>query len=173
MAELFDLVDRRDRVVGWVERSMAHGRPDLIHRVSHVLVFNKKGELFLQKRAADKDVQPGKWDTSVGGHLAVGETYRKGAKRELAEEIGVTRVRIIFCHKYLHSNDYESEFVSTFRCEYEGPFILQEEELDDGRFWSVDEIVSRRAEGIFTPNFLDEFDRCRPMLPLWGIKAPD
>lgn len=159
--EILDVVDREDRVTGKARRDEVHGRPELIHRAVHVLVFNRKGELFLQKRSLTKDVQPGKWDTSVGGHLPSGEDYPTGALRELEEELGITGVKLVFCHKYLHSNEHESEYVSTYRCRYEGPFRLQPEELDDGRFWSLDEIAARRNEGLFTPNFLDEFDRIR------------
>lgn len=159
--EIFDVVDRDDVIIGRSSRSEVHGNPDLIHRVAHVLVFNTDGELFLQKRSKTKDVQPGKWDTSVGGHLDFGETYSHAAKREMKEELGIEPVRIDFLHKYLHSNDYESEYVSTFIASWDGDFVLHPDEIEDGRFWSLEEIDRRQNEGIFTPNFLDELSRYR------------
>jgi len=72
--KLFDLLNDDDKVIGQALRSACHGDPGLIHRAVHVLVFNSSGALLLQKRAPGKYIQPGKWDTSVGGHLALGES---------------------------------------------------------------------------------------------------
>ena len=87
--EIFDLVDDDDRVIGRATRNEVHGNPKLLHRVVHVLVFDSLGRLYLQKRADDKDVQPGKWDTSVGGHVDAGEDRETAALRELSEELGI------------------------------------------------------------------------------------
>ncbi len=157
--ELFDLVDESDHVVGSTERSRVHGDPALIHRVAHVLLFNRKGELFLQKRSRNKDVQPGRWDTSVGGHVDRGETYFDAAVREMAEELGITGLGIRFSHKYLHRNDYESEYVCTFLATWDGKIILNRSEIEEGRYWPITEIQSTRDRELFTPNFLDELDR--------------
>ena len=157
--ERFDIVDQNDRVVGTANRDEVHGNPALIHRVVHILIFNKQQGLYLQKRAPSKDVQPGKWDTSVGGHVDLGEDYRTAAIREMGEELGIETERIEFLYKYLHRNDYESEYVSSFRCYWDGPFIINRDEIAAGRFWSFQEIQERMATGIFTPNFLDELNR--------------
>ncbi len=157
--EIFDLVDAHDRVIGRVSRSEVHGNPRLIHRVAHVLVFNRAGKLFLQKRSTRKDVQPGKWDTSVGGHVDSGETYEAAATREMAEELGITGTTPRFLYKYLHSNPYESEYVATYLVSFDGSIQLDPKEIDEGRFWELGEIGESAAKGIFTPNFLDEMDR--------------
>ena len=168
--EDLDIVDENDRVIGRAARSEVHGNPSLLHRVVHVLVFDGEGRLFLQKRADDKDVQPGKWDTSVGGHVDSGEERMEAAFRELSEELGVPPSgrkppELVFLHAYTHSNDYESESVRTWMCRWDGPFVLQESEISEGRFWSVDEIdplARRDGEACpFTPNFLDELERWR------------
>jgi isopentenyldiphosphate isomerase len=86
--EIFDVVDERDEVVGRAARSEVHRRK-LRHRAVHVLVFNRRGEVFLQKRSMLKDTARGKWDSSASGHLASGEDYAAGAVRELREEIGL------------------------------------------------------------------------------------
>ena len=46
----------------------------LLHPVVHLHLFNSRGELYLQKRPEWKDIQPGRWDTAVGGHVDYGET---------------------------------------------------------------------------------------------------
>ena len=88
IVEIVDRVDDQDRVIGTASRSACHADPNLIHRAVHVLVFNGQGELLLQLRSLSKDIQPGKWDTSVGGHLDPGEDYRAAAVREMGEELG-------------------------------------------------------------------------------------
>ena len=160
MDEIFDIVDENDNPIGRASRDDVHGNPELIHRVAHVLVFNSRGELYLQKRASDRKVQPGKWDTSVGGHIGLGESYREAAVRETAEELGIEpgEESFEFLYKYRHSNDYESEYVGSFRIIWDGPVLIQEAEIEEGRFWSLDEI-KRAVPGIFTPNFLEELER--------------
>lgn len=156
--EIFDIVDEQDIPIGQAARYEVHGNPLLIHRVSHVLVFDSSGELFLQKRSLNKDVQPGRWDTSVGGHVDRGESYDNAALREMQEELGIGGVKVEFMYKYLHRNDYESEYVSTYRCVWDGPIEIQKEEIDEGRFWPLEKIRCSNPS-LFTPNFLDELER--------------
>jgi isopentenyldiphosphate isomerase len=160
MAETFDIVDENDNLTGRASRTEVHGNPALIHRVAHVLVFNSGGELYLQRRAMDKIVQPGKWDTSVEGHVVTGEDYLLAAERETAEELGIESESSTyeFLYKYLHSNDFESEYVGSYRLIWDGTIIIQQSEIDDGRFWTIDEIHGT-DKAIFTPNFLEELER--------------
>jgi len=164
--EILDIVDDEDRVIGQAPRSVVHGNPALLHRVVHVLVFNSQGQLFLQKRAEDRLVQPGKWDTSMGGHVNAGEDPEIAARRELNEELGIpSATPLTLLHKYKHSNDYESELVTTWITLWDGELNLQKSEISDGRFWDLDEIdlLSATPEnpGPFTPNFLEEIQRWR------------
>ena len=160
MAEIFDIVDEADEVIASATREEVHGNPSLIHRVAHVLVFNSRGELFLQRRAPDKDVQPDRWDTSVGGHVDAGEPYDRAAAREMREELGIADVQPRFLYRYLHRNHYESEMVSTFLVHWDGPITVDPAEISEGAFWSFEEIDAAPPE-IFTPNFLDELARYR------------
>src|SRR5436189_1813515 len=86
--EIFDVVNERDEVIGQECRSEVH-RLGLRHRAVHVLIFNQRGEVFLQKRSMQKDTFPGAWDSSASGHLDRGEGYDDCALRELQEELGV------------------------------------------------------------------------------------
>src|SRR5580765_5186343 len=72
--EIFDVVDGQDEVIGRATRNEVHRR-GLMHRATHVLVFNSAGQVFLQKRSMNKDRQPGLWDSSASGHLNVSEGY--------------------------------------------------------------------------------------------------
>ncbi len=112
--EILDIVNEKGEIINSLPRTKIHGNPALIHRVVHVLVFNKNGDLYLQKRSANKDVAPGKWDTSVGGHVNHGETIQEALKRETLEELGINLDKSEFLYTYIHSNSYETELVSTF-----------------------------------------------------------
>jgi isopentenyldiphosphate isomerase len=157
--EMFEIVDEEGLRIGLARRSECHADPRLIHPSVHVLVVNRAGELFLQKRAWCKDIHPGKWDTSVGGHVQPGEDPESAAHREMEEELGVAPDRLSFAYRYLWRSPVETELVRTYTTTHEGPFVLQPEELDDGRFWTVSEIESQLRRGIFTPNFEAEFER--------------
>lgn len=161
--EVFDVVNEDDEVVGRARRDEVHGNPSLIHRVAHVLVFNAAGELFLQHRAADKDVQPNKWDTSVGGHVDAGERYEAAARREMSEELGIEGPRLERLYRYRHANDYESEMVTTYRAVWDGPIEIDPGEISEGRFWTL-AAIDAASPDVFTPNFLDELARFRAWL---------
>ncbi len=167
--EYFDIINEKGEVVGKALRSECHGNPALVHRAAHVLVFNKKGKLLLQLRSKDKDIQPGKWDTSVGGHLGVGESYEQAALREMKEELGVDPPELEHLYDYPMRNEIESENIRSFMTRHEGPFKPQAEEIDEIKFWSLEEIASSIDTGVFTPNFETEFR----MLALFFKKSED
>jgi isopentenyl-diphosphate delta-isomerase type 1 len=130
--EIFDVVNERDEVIGTGTRSEVH-RLGLMHRATHVLVFNKQGKIFLQKRSMKKDRQPGMWDSSASGHVDRGEDYDSCVVRELQEELGL-RVsgppQRLF--KLPASAETDQEHVWVYRCEAEGPFQLHPEEIERG-----------------------------------------
>ena len=163
--ELLEIYDEAGNSLGLAPRGLCHGNPELIHRTAHVAVFHPEtGDLLLQKRSAAKDIQPGKWDTAVGGHLAPGESYMDGARRELAEELGVTgEVKLRFLFDLKIRNEIESEDVRVFGLYRADGFSAQAEEIDEIRFWKADELFSPAARAAFTPNLCVELDLMRRM----------
>jgi isopentenyl-diphosphate delta-isomerase type 1 len=164
--ETFDLVNEAGEIVGHATRAQCHSDPRLLHRAVHLFVFNKRSEVFLQKRSASKDIQPGKWDTSVGGHVALGESPADAVAREMVEEIGLREMPVQFLHQYLWRSPVESELVSTFRCVHEGPFQLDREEIEDGAFYSAEELRALATSEALTPNLTHE-------LRLLGLLPPE
>jgi isopentenyldiphosphate isomerase len=157
--EILDLVDDDNRVIGRIIRKDVHGNPSLQHRSVHVFVRNSRGDLFLQKRSVRKLIQPGKWDTSVGGHVEAGQSYEEAAVKEAGEELGINienSAALQFSHEYVWRSDIETEHVRTFFLDYEGPFQLQIEEVDEGRFWTIEELKAAADSGILTPNLEEE-----------------
>lgn len=155
--EYLEVVNKDGEVIGIAARFEVHGNPSLMHRVVHVLVFNGRGELLLQKRALNKDVAPGKWDTSVGGHVSAGEDILSSAKREMEEELGVAPQELEYLYSYIHSNPNETELVNTYRCTYDGEITFNREEIDGVKFWSLDAIRNILGKGILSDNFEHEF----------------
>jgi isopentenyl-diphosphate delta-isomerase type 1 len=86
--EFFDVVDEHDHVLRQETRAEVH-RQRLLHRAVHILLFNTRGEIYLQRRSAHKDTYPHRWTTSCCGHVDAGETYDTATIRELAEELGL------------------------------------------------------------------------------------
>ncbi len=157
--EKLEVVDNEGKVIGIAERSELHRNPRLIHRVVHVLVFNTGGELLLQKRSLKKDIAPGKWDTSVGGHIHPGEDVLTAARREMEEELGIKGCELLYLYSYLFSNHQESELVNTYSCVYDGNIDFNREEIDDVAFWTIERIKEDVGRNIFSGHFEAEIHR--------------
>lgn len=154
--EMLEVVNEEGETIKTLPRSEIHGNPAFLHRVVHVLVFNEKGDLFLQKRSMSKEVAPGRWDTSVGGHVNAGETIDEAVKREMKEELGITSRTTSLLYTYIHSNAFESELVYTYSCIHSGEIHFQQDEIDEVRPWSLDEIREKTGKGVLSDNFEHE-----------------
>lgn len=166
--EILEIVDEHGRVCGAAPRHRIHGDNTLIHRVVHVVVTDRSGKILLQKRSGNKKVAPGKWDTSVGGHVDFAESIESALYREMHEELGVSPQSPQFAYRYIHTDDFESELVFTYVCRHDGPFRPDSAEIDELGFWSVDEIRNTLGTGILSRNFEDEFSRYLR----WSGRAP-
>lgn len=153
--EWFDIVDENGHALDRATRARCHDGSKLLHPVVHVHVFSSPGKLLLQKRKLTKDIQPGKWDTSVGGHIQVGELLEDAIQREVLEEIGIAidPARLRPLGRYLFESEIEREYVYSYACTHDGPFCIQEEEIDEVRFLDITEIDALIATGETTPNF--------------------
>jgi len=162
--EWFDLVTPEGKIIGKAPRSLVHGNPDLLHPVVHVHIFNSQGEIFLQKRSDNKDVQPGKWDTAIGGHVHSGETIEHALHREAEEELGISMAKFQPLFRYVMRNEIESELVHAFLLKDDGPFFPDPKEISEARFWKISEVEENLGKGIFTPNFEQEFEILKKVL---------
>ena len=160
LQEIFPIVDENGTVTGSATRGECHSGSRLLHPVVHLHVFNSKGEVYLQKRPDWKDIQPGKWDTAVGGHVDYGETPDVALKREVREELGIDCFTPEFVDKYVYDSKRERELVYVNRATYDGEIRPSADELAGGRFWSMQEIKEALGKDVLTPNFESEFKRC-------------
>ena len=159
--EWFPLVNEAGETVGKATRRTCHNGSKLLHPVVHLHIYNRAGDLYLQKRSVRKDIQPGKWDTAVGGHVDLGETIEVALRREVREELGITDFIPEFLMRYVFESALEKELVNTFRTGYEGPFLPDADEIEEARFWSIPEIEAHLGKGVFTPNFESEYEKLK------------
>jgi len=157
--EWLPLVDKTGKCIGTASRQDCHSGSRKMHPVVHLHVFNHEGEVLLQKRPLSKKVQPGMWDTAVGGHISAGETLEVALSRECREEIGVLPKRLAgLSEPYVWETDIEQELVYSYLMEHEGPFMPEKkEEIDELRFFSVLKVKEMIDEKLLTPNFCHEW----------------
>lgn len=146
--EMLAEVDERDEVIGTRPRGEIH-RLGLRHRSCHILVFNSRAELYLQKRVVTKDVNPGCWDSSAAGHVDAGESYDTCASRELEEELGIAAatgdLRGLF--KLNACADTGWEFIGVYRIDWDGPLRPDPREISEGRWFDTARIDAWVAGG--------------------------
>ena len=153
--EIFDIVDHSDTVVGSASREEVH-KSGYLHRSTHLLVFDSNNRVLLQKRSDEKDTFPGRWDSSVSGHVDSGEMYDQCVIREAFEEIGISLVEIpekLF--KIDACEETAQEFTWVYRTIHDGPFHINEREVSGVEWFALEE-VDRMLEinrEIFSPAF--------------------
>ena len=151
--ELVAIVDRDNRAVGSCPRREMRARR-LFHRATYVLVFNSRGELFLQKRTATKDIYPSHYDVVAGGVVLADEAYDAGVARELAEELGIAGVPLRGHFDFYHEDGGNRVWGRVYSCVWDGAVRLQKEEVADGAFLPVDEVLRRAETEPFAPDGL-------------------
>lgn len=151
--EIVAIVDEKNTVVGAVARHEMRARR-LLHRATYIMVFNQAGELFVQKRTTTKDIYPGYYDIAAGGVVLAGESYEDSAQRELAEEMGIKGQPLTALFDLYYEDESNRVWGRAFTCVYDGPIRLQAEEVESGKFLSLDQIRAMVRAAPFTPDGL-------------------
>lgn len=155
--EHFDVVNQRDEVICQLPRHEVHRRR-LFHRAVHILVFNRAGEIYAQRRSPAKDTYPNRWTTSCSGHVDAGEAYDTAAVRELREELGITiespdALALVFTESPCRATGYE--FIQVYRLTWDGEITFDPEEISEGQWFAPDELdkAISQSEDDFAPSF--------------------
>lgn len=155
--EWLPIVTDEGNIIGQSPRSELHKGLKILHPVVHLHVIDHSTKILLQKRPVNKLVQPGKWDTAVGGHISAGETLESALTRETFEETGLTDLISTHVKTYRWETEIEAELVYMFVAKTAQKPAIQSDEVEELRFWSITEIEKNLESGIFTPNFIYEF----------------
>ena len=162
--EYFPVVEPSGLVVGRSAREYCHGGQKPLHPVVHLHIIDRYSRIYLQKRSTKKEIQPGKWDTAVGGHVAYGEAIYEALHRESSEELGLRDFNPIYIETYLFESEIEKEMVNVFAAVGSYELNPDLDEVDEGRWWPVEEIDASIGKGLFTPNFESEYTMIRTSL---------
>ena len=162
--EYFPIVEPNGLVIGRSTREYCHGGAKPLHPVIHVHIIDRFSRIYLQKRSMKKDIQPGKWDTAVGGHVSYGESIVEAVYREAYEELRLIEFNPIHIETYQFESLVEREMVSIFAAVGSYELTPDLDEVDEGRWWPVEEIDANMGKGVFTPNFESEFQMIRKQL---------
>ena len=160
-AEYFPVIQENGMVIGRAERSYCHSPAQPLHPVVHLHIIDRYSRLYLQKRSMKKDIQPGKWDTAVGGHVDYGESIQEALFREAYEELGFREFNPVWLMSYVFESDVEREMVNVFAAV--GSFSLRpdHDEVDEIKAWDLESIDENLGKSLFTPNFEQEYVRVR------------
>jgi isopentenyldiphosphate isomerase/intracellular septation protein A len=156
--EWVPLVDKNGTVTGQAPRSQVHNGSKLLHPVVHMHVINRNKAILLQKRSAQKLIQPGRWDTAVGGHISAGETLEMALKKEALEELGLEKFKAELHKVYTWESEVEKELVYLFITHDSIELQVHNKEVTEVRYWTGKQIEKQIGKGVFTPNFEYEFE---------------
>lgn len=163
-AEWFPVIEDTGLVTGRATRAYCHSGAKVLHPVVHLHIIDRAGRLYLQKRSMKKDIQPGKWDTAVGGHVDYGESIVEALYREAEEELGMTMFNPVRIVSYVFESDREREMVNVFAAVGNFSPVPDKDEIDEGRFWEMQDIEESLGKSVFTPNFEGEFVKIKDRL---------
>lgn len=164
VSEWFPIVEPSGLVVGRSSRQYCHSGAKPLHPVIHIHIIDRMSRIYLQKRSMRKDIQPGKWDTAVGGHVSYGESITEAIFREASEELGFSEFNPIHVETYEFESPIEREMVNVFAAVGSYELHPDLDEVDEGRWWNLADIDASIGKGIFTPNFESEFTMIRSSL---------
>ena len=163
-AEWFPVLESNGVVIGRSTRAYCHSGAKPLHPVIHIHIIDRMSRVYLQKRSMKKDIQPGKWDTAVGGHISYGESVLEAVYREANEELGLHEFNPIHLETYEFESQIERELVNVFAAVGSYELTPDLDEVDEGRWWPIEEIDEALGKNIFTPNFESEFKMIRKQL---------
>jgi 8-oxo-dGTP pyrophosphatase MutT (NUDIX family) len=151
--EIVLIVDKDNNETGSAFRHEMRAR-GLVHRAAYILVFNCKGELFVQKRTLYKDIYPGYYDVAAGGVVLAGETYEESARREVAEELGIRNADLSPQFTFFYEAGSNRVWGRVYSCIHDGKITLQTEEVESGFFSPPEEVLALSQKENFTPDGL-------------------
>lgn len=149
--EPVEVLDEAGRVRGVVPRSEMRARR-LRHRAVFVVVVGTDDRVLAHRRSLDKDLWPGRWDVAAGGVLAPGEDDEAGARRELAEELGIAGLALERLGDGAYRDDDVDVVGAVYLARSDGPFRFADGEVTEAQWHTATEWAARVAAGTTCPD---------------------
>ena len=152
-------VDEADRVIGTVRRADVF-RLKANFRVAHLFLFNRRGQLLLQRLQSRRKRHPECWGSSVATYVIAGEDYKEAIVRRTREELGINLQEFESAGSTWMMDEGCKKFIRVFSGHSDGPFSVDHDHISEVRFASVDEIVQAKQlmPWTFTPTFAKLLD---------------
>ena len=162
VSEMLPIVEPNGMVVARASREHCHNSPAKpLHPVIHLYLVDRYSKWYLQHRGQEVSSFPGMWDVSVGGHVGYGELFEEALYRESSEELSLYDFTPKYIDNYLYESKDQRELVNVYAAI--GVFDLHPDnfEVQEGRWWTMEEIQESLGRGIFTPVFESEYRKYR------------
>ena len=156
--EIVDIVDEADAVIGQASVRAARAA-NLLRRGVAAIIRDRRGGIYVHRRADTRDAFPGRYDMFVAGNVSSGESYGHAIRRELAEELGIDGVEPAFLFKFRYRDLGVNWWTCVYDLVWEGPIQHQEEEIAWGAFIPESDLTAKLDEWPFIPGGLPLFRR--------------
>jgi isopentenyldiphosphate isomerase len=137
--------------------SMGNNQQKYLHPVVRVIVI-EGNRIFLKKNSCKDDFYPDQWDNAICTHIRLKETVDECLKRAAEITCGLNDINPVFLANYRIENSCEYQYVHLFIscCP-----TVEKQTVDTNsqvKWWTIQQINAELESGIFTQNFLKEFE---------------
>lgn len=159
--EILPIVDKDGKVIGKASREECHTNPDIIYPVVRLHLFNGKGQVLLQKRSLKSDIEPGKWDAAVAGHVRFGETADQAIVRESKEELNYDLDNYHIISKRLFKGKISTALMMVYIGTIEELPRANFSEVEEVGFFHLNEIPPIINKGLATKGLAEELEQLK------------
>ena len=153
MVEMIKEVDENDNVIGLRSKDDFY-TGELIHRSVHLILFNSKNAILLQRRALSKKWYPNLYTYSVSGTVA-DESYEDCIKKETREEIGIS-IPLRFVFRYSFFDECDKAFHAVFVANSDDKIKPDKREISEIKWISIESLKKDldKSPEKYTPSFV-------------------
>jgi intracellular septation protein A/ADP-ribose pyrophosphatase YjhB (NUDIX family) len=162
--EWLPVVDEEGNVKGKATREECHRNPELIYPVIRMHLINKSQQILLQKRSLKSDIEPGKWDAAVAGHIRFGEDIEQAVMRESQEEINFKPEFLDLLEKRIFKAPNSTALMFIFITQTDQSIVPNKKEVEDARFFTYEQILELQNQAAISVGLAQELDILRGIL---------
>ncbi len=156
--EWYPILNEKGDVIGKVEKKESIlGKEKYLHPIIRVHIISNN-TIYLQKRKAKELIFPEKWDTAISNHLLFGETIEECIHRTAKIRYGLKGIKPVYLTKYIKETNNEKQLAFVYYVKGIENLKRRDNNIQESRFWTIKQIMEELNSGIFTENFVSEFE---------------